>query len=361
MGRDAGEEFHAAGRLAALSDVAAPLGPTKWRGFVADPITIANLPLRMPLQPEIYRVAKPLFVPPHWAVLTEDSRLVIDGATVNPMEMMDLWNDSTSYTEKHYKLQGQYVFFEQEIFFLGGDSGNNYYHWLIDFIPKLLIYCHSEHFVKDRPVAIKLNIPEFARQLLRLAPVDQVPALLFPDNVSAGFSSALLVSNTSLLSYVHPFTLLVLRDAYGRLFRPHPRVRLLVSRASAARRKLLNEDAILARLAPFGFIRVAPETMTVQEQIALFSAAEVVVAPHGAALANLAWMPGGGGLVVELFPDGPQPGMYKSIVTSLANRYECLAAPAADTRQPGNVLADFTIDPERVVAALESAGITAAT
>ena len=52
-----------------------------------------------------------------------------------------------------------------------------------------------------------------------------------------------------------------------------------------------------AVLAPLGFRPIVPGEMSVKEQIAVFSRAKVIVAPHGAALANLAFAPPGAALV----------------------------------------------------------------
>ena len=78
---------------------------------------------------------------------------------------------------------------------------------------------------------------------------------------------------------------------------------LFVSRADAKKRRLVNEDEIMARLAPFDFEAVTPGRLPVADQIALFSEAKIVAGPHGAGLTNIAFMPAGGS-VIEIFrPD----------------------------------------------------------
>lgn len=63
--------------------------------------------------------------------------------------------------------------------------------------------------------------------------------------------------------------------------------RLYVSRLGSLKRELVNEAELEAALEARGFTVVRPETLPVREQIALFHRAEVVVAPAGAALANV--------------------------------------------------------------------------
>ena len=65
-------------------------------------------------------------------------------------------------------------------------------------------------------------------------------------------------------------------------------------------RNVVNESAVIDALAPFGFEAVRLEGMTTPQQIELFYDAEMVIAPHGAGLANLVF--GTGAQVLELFP-----------------------------------------------------------
>jgi capsular polysaccharide biosynthesis protein len=65
--------------------------------------------------------------------------------------------------------------------------------------------------------------------------------------------------------------------------------RLFVSRAGARRRRITNEAEVVAALAPMGFEAVRLEELSWAEQVACFRRAKVIVAPHGAGLANLAF------------------------------------------------------------------------
>ena len=66
-----------------------------------------------------------------------------------------------------------------------------------------------------------------------------------------------------------------------------PRRRLFVTRGTEPRRLLLNQDALFARAAAYGFELVDPATLPFTEQMALFHAAEAVIGVKGAALANI--------------------------------------------------------------------------
>jgi capsular polysaccharide biosynthesis protein len=82
-----------------------------------------------------------------------------------------------------------------------------------------------------------------------------------------------------------------LRDSFLPLIKPEHLVqrapRLYVSRAGAMWRSVINEQEVMARLSPLGFVKTTLEGLSVLQQVALFAQAECVIAPHGAALANL--------------------------------------------------------------------------
>ncbi len=77
--------------------------------------------------------------------------------------------------------------------------------------------------------------------------------------------------------------------------------RVYISRAKARNRKVSNEDEIVRTLGQLGFESYVLEDMGFFDQVALFEAAEVVVAPHGSGLANLVFCQPGT-KVIELFP-----------------------------------------------------------
>src|SRR5690606_30195157 len=83
--------------------------------------------------------------------------------------------------------------------------------------------------------------------------------------------------------------------------RPWSPKRLYVSRKGLQWRNVLNEAEVLEVLAPLGFESVALDGLSVLEQAALFRDAEMVIAPHGAALANLVFA-SPGAKVVEILP-----------------------------------------------------------
>jgi capsular polysaccharide biosynthesis protein len=97
-------------------------------------------------------------------------------------------------------------------------------------------------------------------------------------------------------------------------------------------RRLVNEDALMDRLAPLGFERVSLSGMAVREQIQLFAAASVIIGPHGAGMANVVFCEPET-LVIELMsPTRTWPG-FKVISGAVGARYAAYVAEAFDSAQ----------------------------
>ncbi|MFM7522356.1 MAG: glycosyltransferase family 61 protein [Planctomycetota bacterium] len=176
-------------------------------------------------------------------------------------------------------------------------SGHTYFHWLLEELPRFLAAASRGH---DTIIAHR-----------RL--IGTVPAAI-------GYRGLLV---DAAAGRHHVCEQLSVESFYGSTGHPTPEVvrilqdfapridtgegtwgeRLFVSRAHAAIRRLFNEEAIWSRLEPRGFRRLVLERMPWGEQIAAFSRARVIVAPHGAGLANLVFCQPGT-RVVEAFHPG---------------------------------------------------------
>jgi capsular polysaccharide biosynthesis protein len=121
----------------------------------------------------------------------------------------------------------------------------------------------------------------------------------------------------------------VARDFFARVaasLPPHraagPR-RLWLDRRGNLLRPLVNEDEIIAALAPFGVEPVRTAEMPLEAQIALFQDAELIVAPHGAALTNLGFCRPGTP-VVELLMDAYANWVFRHLAALCRLQYDCV-------------------------------------
>lgn len=236
---------------------------------------------------------------------------------------------------------------------LGGDTFDNYYHWVLDFVPRALALSRRVRLPPAR-ILIKEPPPGFGTEILDALGIGLEARAPLDASRRHRFERLIVVTNFTEYGFIHPATWPALRDLAARLVpgtRSRRDRRLFVSRASASRRRLVNEDEIAAVAAGFGFETVHPERLTLAEQIALFSEAELVAGPHGAGLTNLVWSDTAG--LIELLPEAPGLNHYKMICQLLDRPYspvagECVG-PAGDW--PG--AADFHVPAARMAEALE--------
>jgi capsular polysaccharide biosynthesis protein len=132
-----------------------------------------------------------------------------------------------------------------------------------------------------------------------------------------------------------------------------PRRRLFISRRGARARRCLNEDAVMAHLAPLGFARVDLEGMPVRRQLEAFASASVVVGAHGAGLTNLVACREGATLV-ELLPGEGPFNHYFLMASCLGLRHGHLIGSRPDPASD-----DFTVAPDQLLALLARCGIEA--
>ena len=174
--------------------------------------------------------------------------------------------------------------------------GAGYGHWLLDELPRLL---SLERVAADTLIAHALQ--PFSRVALEHR--GWTGAVLHAERGGHFQCEQLIVPNLAgtvvqptrrALDLITEFTtpLQTGRFGFGE--------RIYLTREGARRRTLTNEPELWTELQGTGFVRVRLDELTWMEQINAFRRAKVVVAPHGAGLANLVFCQPGT-RVVELF------------------------------------------------------------
>jgi hypothetical protein len=184
-------------------------------------------------------------------------------------------------------------------------SHNNYYHFLLDLLPKLSVFLafpqidhHSTEVVTTvRMDGYRAEVLNRCREgILSLEPA---PWLHLSSPELYVVAMARNHRDNSQLA-VRNLRTLFRDEIQGVSGRPR---RLWLRRGRQAQRPMLNEKEVTDALLPLGFEEIRPESLTVSEQARIFAEAEVVVAQHGAGLTNVAFCRPGT-TVVELY--GPR-------------------------------------------------------
>lgn len=288
---------------------------------------------------------------PHVGVATRDG--VLDQETSHYFGLAD-WREHPIYLNPR---RTEPEHFDGTLAVLAGRAGHNFFHFVMDALPRLGILATALPDV--RPDAYFVDGETgWHRQLLELLGLDTMP-LLHPRRGLAVRAERLLVpslpNNSSIAS---PETTAWLREHLPPKETTGLPERLYITRGTTKRtRRMDHEDAVVEMLARHGFVRFDPGTVSVQEQIDHFAAARVIVAPHGAALTNLNFCRPGV-RVLELFAADYINPAYWSIVENIEDTtYRYLVASGPKPARPHDrmigMMHDIPITPDELEASLE--------
>lgn len=113
---------------------------------------------------------------------------------------------------------------------------------------------------------------------------------------------------------------------------------IIVSRRGVPREDEIFEKALKARIP--GALLLDPGTLSVREQIEIFSGASVIIGLHGGALTNLVWM-SEMGTVVEVFNHSYRTSDYENLCHELNHRYLGIEYSNSDTAKTVSEIVDF--------------------
>lgn len=198
--------------------------------------------------------------------------------------------------------RGQTVVVGQALL-LGGHAHTNWYHWLVDALPQLHTASRLPDPYREWPVLVPeqifryptmvealhlflngreiITVPEWSRVTGRLCWVDSLEILNVPECLTTPrpMSQIHLLHREGMESYRRVFL-----DHFGD--EPSPfGDRVYLTRQGS--RRSYNQEEIAQVAEEFGFVAVAPETLTLEEQVRLFGTATHMIGPSGAGFAGL--------------------------------------------------------------------------
>jgi capsular polysaccharide biosynthesis protein len=269
-------------------------------------------------------------------VLTQDRRALLQSTF--DREQLEANDVMRRRLHPPVRLQGPHVC-------LLSQWSTNYFHWMLDTLPRLALLAPEAQ--TELPVIVPDALgPVILDSLARAGVVPerlvrfdgtqfQVDELHFPS----------LVGRTG---HLPGWAATWLRDLLGAAGDPGPPRRLYVSRADATWRRVVNEEAVVTLLAQRGFETILPGELSLDEQMAAFGAAEAVVGAHGAGFVGL--VASRSATLVELFPDTWVNGCYYAMAAELGLPYWYLVGPSGRHH-------DFTVDLAALERTLDAAGL----
>lgn len=220
---------------------------------------------------------------------------------------------------------GSAPFLAGEYLPLCGRWSNNFWHWMMDYLPKLILAelagFRGRYILPAAP-------PSFVLESMDLLGVQTDRRVLWDQGcwrVERLFVPQQIVGGTTLRSY--PTIIERLREMLLSKARGSTKIfpeKVYVSRCRPGQeRAVVNEKVLLERLAKFDFIRVEMEQLSLAEQISLMSNARVLVGPHGAGFVHTLFMQPKS-LVIELFSPSYVNACMLPVIEFLQHRYHMM-------------------------------------
>ncbi len=216
----------------------------------------------------------------------------------------------------------------------------NHFHWLLMNVARLALLGPAERDVDSVlvPDGLAPAQRELVARLLPGVPLHSVrrgtallvERLVLPWRVAGGDG-------------VNPAAIAFLRALFPTS--PGGPRRIYLTRQAAAARPLVNEAELIIALHRAGVVPVAMEALTLAQQAETTGAADLIVAPHGAGLANLAFARPGT-RVVELLPATAPNWCYRHLAAAASLPYDCVLGRGAG----GDA---WIVSPTHVLSAIE--------
>lgn len=262
------------------------------------------------------------------AIMTPDNYLLGDLSRFYPWYLPGCQNHSLS----HHSICDRHDFptlttINGTVAILSSLSGNVYYHWMIDVLPRIGLLQKSQWSLDQIDWFVVNSLKSsFQKETLSTLGIP-LEKIIESDRISHIKAQTLIVpSFPGHLDWVSPGTIDFLRHTFlsqktsaigqrpsvsNSVPPPSPIVstpgshptsgkRIYISRTHANYRAVLNEDEVVNCLTALNFEIVQLETVSVTQQAQLFSQADVIISPHGSSLTNLVFCQPGTH-VIELF------------------------------------------------------------
>jgi hypothetical protein len=233
---------------------------------------------------------------------------------------------------------------------LGSNAGENYYHWLLDSIPRWRLMQAANYSEYDF-VLLPEKASPFEDELLDVLEIPSARRLRCSKHLIHQFERLVVPVMPFPCRRVSAWACAWVRSLFPN--KSSGSEKIFISRGGRRRRRLVNEAELEARLQKEGFVSIQPERFSVAEQARLFGSVKCVVASHGAGLVNMVFAPANA-LLVELFhPDHVRP-TYKNMAATAGLRHAAIVGhsrngPGTAQKKRSEYDSEFEIDVSAVV------------
>jgi hypothetical protein len=291
----------------------------------------------------------------YWSILQDDRvyiREVHDRTVANsPLVRSRMTPDGSGFL---YELPEQIQDIKQPCIFLGGDD--NYCHWLTRNLIKLCLLDNMPE-AQNMPFLINDDLRQYQQEYLSLLAIPEKRLQKVARNTMIHCQELLVP--TQLRN--HPDMIRGinwLRNKVSGLMVDEDEANeyLYLSRRDTELRNLVNDDDLEQALSSLGFNVVLPGSLSVAEQIRAFSGAKVIVAQHGAGMANILYAPRNARIIEITSTNIYHMDDFRIIAGKLGQKIETLVSSdyISNSRYPdGHRNREFSINIDDVMVVLQ--------
>ena len=215
---------------------------------------------------------------------------------------------------------------------------HNYFHWMFEALGGLLTA--REFLPRDGRVIVRLGLEPFEAETLAALGIAPDSVFVLPPDHVVQFPELYVLPRTLTTGVLAPVVANVLRGLVQVRADSARPSRIYVTRKTAERRRIVNDDEVLATLMRHGFVEVSAEGLSVQEQTSLFAQAEAVIGVHGAGLTNAVFS-APGTLLIELQADfRKMRPLYWNVAASFGLRYIQVVCKSLTGRKNSDIEVD---------------------
>jgi|LSQX01.3.fsa_nt_gb capsular polysaccharide biosynthesis protein len=238
---------------------------------------------------------------------------------------------------------------EKTVAVLNHPAAYNYYHWMLEVLARIHLLQKSR-FTIDKYIINHRALP-FQLETLALCGITPEKIIRPPVNFHLQAKQLVVPSYVNLpnqwsVNYVRNIFLspkIMPPESEGK--------RIYIKRQSS--RKVLNEEELLIILNKYNFKSIVLEEIPLKKQLEIFYNAMVIVAPHGAGLANLVFCKPGT-TVIELFSPSFLEPHYWLISRLLHLQYRFIVGKRENPHHYWTGFDDLSIAPDQLLKALEN-------
>jgi capsular polysaccharide biosynthesis protein len=228
----------------------------------------------------------------------------------------------------------------------------NYYHWLVDFLPRVMLLeeaGRAANLLWPRPE--KLAAPGFIRESIERLGYDPDRSL----SIDIGITEVGQLTIPKTPAHWGPgLALVAQRLTAGRKPMADAPRRIFISRRKASVRRVANEGAVQSVLARYGITELSTETLDFAAQINVMQRAEMIVGLHGAGLTNMLFAPRGAAVVeIGNFAQFPNADYY-AVASACGHAYWMVDARSVGEGRLDR--RDLEVDIDCLERTLEAAG-----